>query len=187
MADTQADILAALGLSTAQLTALTQLLTSLVNLDSDPTLPNSEDTIPAMVKVGGAVSIIDAASVQAGGTGYSQDGLASGIAISGLAAQITVYQQQATSTRQAASTANEAAETASQTDQALVASLSANPDIDADGLVQLAQAQARIAKMRSDNADRTTTAEASAQALEAVVPSLQARLIRLCTGDLTAA
>ena len=142
--------------------------------------------LAALGKIGTAISMLDAASVGAGGTGYSAIGLALGISINGLAAQITASQEQAKATRAAAHAQNIADEAARHDDMVLIAANDLDPAQTVELIMATAQARAQVAGMRFDNMARTEAAEASAQALEAAIPALRLRLNRLSTGDLSA-
>jgi hypothetical protein len=186
VAITTQEALDALGVTQTQIDNLKLFADALASLNADPSLPNADDTVPAIVKVGGAISVLDAASVAAGGTGYSADGLATGIAISGLSAQITSYEETVAAQRAQAVEDNQSAETALQTDLGTIATLSAKEEPTTDDLVALAGLQAKIKRVRGEQTARTEAAEAFAQTVAPIITSLKSRLRRLATGDLTA-
>jgi|GEM_PF-7018940 hypothetical protein len=160
MAVTKQEILTALGLTEAQFTAA--------------------------VKIASAIALLDAESVGAGGTGFTVEGLASGVAISGVSAQITGYTEAIEAQRAGAVAANEAAEAALQPDYARIAELEILEEPTTADLVELATLNARVKRVRAECTARTAAAEAFAQGAAPTIAALEERLRRLATGDLSA-
>jgi hypothetical protein len=142
--------------------------------------------VDATVKVGKAIALLDAASISAGGTGYSLNGLAQCIAIIGLSAQVTAYLETIAAGRAKAISDNSTAQTALQTDFARIGVLEAMETPTATDLVEKAGLEAKIKRIRGECSDRTEAAETFAQNVAPIVESLQSRLRRLAQGDLTA-